>query len=336
MTNADRKAAIRGRMAATGENYTTAKRAIEQARGGTPEPFSTPDDLGLERAVYDRFDKGTVAGFLAQELYSTAMWRYDKAAEYPDDARNLSAAEHLADLTRQILALPGDDPRIVRMEGALRAIADANGELPATSEITRTIGFSWGLPSVDELLDRYTQEHTNQLKWLRHYVTAEDEEAMPAALRIVEVLNIGLDEVRDRVIAAIQKAAGPALTGEGTLMAGGAWGPAAALSGEGTLVIGATATAVAKAAGGTVYVTDEDYGYGTDLEAVPKIDARELSEQASQGGLARMNADQRIAVAAVLLAAILQVLPPEARQVILDEAVMAAAIAALLQFLFKR
>src|ERR1700740_3383825 len=32
MTNADQKAAIRERMASTGENYTTAKRAIELAR----------------------------------------------------------------------------------------------------------------------------------------------------------------------------------------------------------------------------------------------------------------------------------------------------------------
>jgi len=32
MTNADQKSAIRERMVSTGENYTTAKRAIELAR----------------------------------------------------------------------------------------------------------------------------------------------------------------------------------------------------------------------------------------------------------------------------------------------------------------
>lgn len=37
MTNADQKAAIRERMAATGENYTTARRAIEQARSHARE-----------------------------------------------------------------------------------------------------------------------------------------------------------------------------------------------------------------------------------------------------------------------------------------------------------
>ena len=61
------------------------------------------------------------------------MW--NAADEYPDDDRNLPAAEHLADLARQILALPDDDPRILRMESAVQAIIDGNGELAATSEI---------------------------------------------------------------------------------------------------------------------------------------------------------------------------------------------------------
>jgi hypothetical protein len=47
--------------------------------------------------------------------------------------------------------------------GAVQAIVDANGELPTTSEITRTIGFSWDYPSLDELLDRYAQEHERML-----------------------------------------------------------------------------------------------------------------------------------------------------------------------------
>jgi hypothetical protein len=51
MTNADQKAAIRERIARTGENYTTAKRAIEQARGDARERVSPRDDPALERAV---------------------------------------------------------------------------------------------------------------------------------------------------------------------------------------------------------------------------------------------------------------------------------------------
>ena len=212
MTNADRKAAIRERMASTGENYTTAKRAIEQARDQARGRVSPQNDLALERAVYAEHDKGTVAGFLAQELFSTAVWREGKAAEYPDDDRNLPAAEHLAGLARQILALPDDDPRILRIEDAVQAIADANGELPATSEIIRTIGFSWGYPSLDDLLDHYVQEHKRELEQLKRYVAdTQGDGAMPAAQRISEALNIGLDEV----LAALQKV--------------GSWVPAATL-----------------------------------------------------------------------------------------------------------
>jgi hypothetical protein len=320
MTNADRKAAIRERMASTGENYTTAKRAIEQARDQARGLVSPQNDLALERAVYAEHDEGTVAGFLAQELFSTAVWREGKAAEYPDDDRNLRAAEHLAGLARQILALPDDDPRILRIEDAVQAIADANGELPTTSEIIRTIGFSWGYPSLDDLLDHYVQEHKRELEQLKRYVAdTEGDGAMPAAQRISEALNIGLDEV----LAALQKV--------------GSWVPAATLSGEGTLTGGVpAAVAVARAPAPTVLVTSADAGAATEgLEVVRKIDVNELSEQASRGGLARLSANQRILVAVILIAAVFPALPPEARQAILDDALFVAAIAAVLS-LFKR
>jgi hypothetical protein len=336
MTNADRKAAIRARMARTGENYTTARRAVAQARGNGQERVSPQDDPALERAVYAAYDQGTVAGFLAQELYSTAAWREGKAAEYPDDDRNLRAAEHLASLARQVLALPGEDPRILRMEHAVQAIADANGELPATSEITRTIGFGWKYPSLDELLDRYAQEHTRDLDQLKQYVaSAEGEGVMSAARRISEALNIGLDEV----LAAIQKlgsrAPAASLSGSGTLTAGAPFAAAATLSGHGTLTAGApAAVATAMAPQPTVRVTSADAVAAADGPgAVRQIDVDELSEQASRGGLARLNANQRILIAVILIAAVFPALPPETRQAILADTGLAAAIAAVLVLL---
>ncbi len=126
---------------------------------------------------------------------------------------------------------------------------------------------------------------------------------MPAAQRISEALNIGLDEV----LAAIQKL--------------GPWGPAVTLAGGGTLTIGApAAVATAKAPGPTVLVTDADVVAATEsLEVVRQIDVDELSAQASRGGLARLSANQRILVAVILIAAIFPALPPEARQAILEE-----------------
>jgi hypothetical protein len=318
MTNADKKAAIRERMARTGENYTTAKGAIEQARAQARGRVSAQEDVALESAVFAAHDEGKVVGFLAQELYSTAVWREGKATEYPDDDRNLPAAEYLADLARRILALPDDDPRIIRMENAVQAIVYANRELPTTSEITRTIGFSWGFPSLDELLNRYVQEHIDELERLGRFVaSAEEEGVMPAARRISEALNVGLDEV----LAAIQKL--------------GQWGPAVTLSGEGTLTVGVpAAVAVATAPAPAVLVASADAGAATEgLDVVRQIDVNELSEQASRGGLARLTANQRILVAVILIAAVFPALPPEAQKVILEEAGLASAIAAVLVLL---
>ena len=140
---------------------------------------------------------------------------------------------------------------------------------------------------------------------------------MPAAQRISEALNVGLDEV----LAAIQKL--------------GPWGPAVSLAGGGTLTIGApVAVAIAKTPGPPVLVTDADVGAATEgLEVVRQIDVDELSEQASRGGLARLSANQRILVAVILITAIFSALPPEARQAILDDGLLAAAIAAVLVLL---
>jgi hypothetical protein len=326
MTNADHKAAIRERMARTGENYTAAKRAIEQARSDSQERITPQNDLALERAVYAAHDQGTVAGFLAQELFSTAEWRENKADEYPDD-RNLPAAEHLADLARQLLALPDDDPRILRMASAFQGILDDDGELPGTSEITRTIGFSWGYPSLDELLDRYAEEHADALEQLKRYVASTQAESiMPAAQRISEALNIRLDEV----VAAIQRL--------------GPWGPAAALSGEGTLGVSVPAAATLSGEGtlgirvpattGRVLVVNSGVGASNDrLEVVRQIDADELSAQASRGGLARLSANQRILVAVILIIAIFQALSPEAQHAIVEGTDFAAALAAVLALL---
>jgi hypothetical protein len=83
-----------------------------------------------------------------------------------------------------------------------------------------------------------------------------------------------------------------------------------------------------------VLVTDADVGAATEsLEVVRQIDVDELSAKASRGGLARLSANQRILVAVILIAAIFPVLPPEARQAILEDAGLAAAIAAVLVLL---
>ena len=66
---------------------------------------------------------------------------------------------------------------------------------------------------------------------------------------------------------------------------------------------------------------------------VRQIDVDELSAQAPRGGLAKLSANQRILAAVILIAVIFPALPPEARQAILEESGLAAAIAAVLVLL---
>lgn len=88
------------------------------------------------------------------------------------------------------------------------------------------------------------------------------------------------------------------------------------------------------APGATVLVTDADVGAPTEsLEVARRIDVDELSEQASRGGLAGLSWNKKILVAVILIAAVFPALPPEARQAILDDAGLAAAIAAVLALL---
>ena len=86
----------------------------------------------------------------------------------------------------------------------------------------------------------------------------------------------------------------------------------------------------------TVRMTSADVGAATEsVDPARQIDVDELSEQASRGGLARLSANQRILAAVILIAAVFQALPPEARQAILDDGLFAAAIATVL-LLLKR
>jgi hypothetical protein len=81
-------------------------------------------------------------------------------------------------------------------------------------------------------------------------------------------------------------------------------------------------------------VASADAGTVTEgLDVVRQIDVNELSEQASRGGLARLTANQRILVAVILIAAVFPALPADARKVILEDAGLASAIAAVLMLL---
>jgi hypothetical protein len=52
---------------------------------------------------------------IADYFRGRAEWRYGKAAEYPEDARNLRCAEGLEELAEYVLSLDPSDQRIIEL-----------------------------------------------------------------------------------------------------------------------------------------------------------------------------------------------------------------------------
>ena len=93
---------------------------------------------------------------------STAAWRQKKAREYRDDRRNIDASLQLADLARELSAIPEDDPRLIEIE----AYNDRPEMLDLMSEIMeqqsvllRLVGFSGGFEDAGAYLDRLVEIH---------------------------------------------------------------------------------------------------------------------------------------------------------------------------------
>jgi hypothetical protein len=64
-------------------------------------------------------DLSDVRTMLAEDFETTADWREAKATEYPEDYRNLRAAEGLRSLAAYVRALPDDDPRLLAIDSVL-------------------------------------------------------------------------------------------------------------------------------------------------------------------------------------------------------------------------
>src|SRR5215475_7776344 len=83
---------------------------------------------------------------LAEELESTAAWRRDVAARYPEDERHIKAANRLDRLAVEVRALENSAlaTRLLELYESLDAV-DGYLLAEATSEYRRQIGF-WEFP----------------------------------------------------------------------------------------------------------------------------------------------------------------------------------------------
>lgn len=95
-----------------------------------------------------------IAAALIEDLENNASWRRDKAAQYPDDERNVRAAEISERLMDEAAQLGADDVRLRRLEVLSQNLCGDGLELVQDiNEHHRAIGFGYSPVSISEYLD---------------------------------------------------------------------------------------------------------------------------------------------------------------------------------------
>jgi hypothetical protein len=124
------------------------------------------------------------------QVESTADWRRAKAQQFPDDGRNLEAAEELDRLANEIAKLEGSDlhRRIVALIDLTNDTAGGDCvyiELnESVSEELRGIGFRGGHESGAALLEWYCEKFESLLR--EHINSADDDTPSPSLVEQVE------------------------------------------------------------------------------------------------------------------------------------------------------
>jgi hypothetical protein len=121
--------------------------------------------------------------YLVMQMESTAEWRREKAEEFPDDSRNLDAAEMLERFAKEITAGVGDPSAYARAT-RLHTVEDDNANyrmVEWVNEELRLIGFhSWPdngaafLASYCDHLEEYLRDQADDDE-------ANEDEPLPEA-----------------------------------------------------------------------------------------------------------------------------------------------------------
>lgn len=112
--------------------------------------------------------------YIVTQTESTADWRRGKAEEFPDDKRNLEAAEDLERLAKEIAKLGNSDTG-----RRIDAVDDENIDSSMNhwlSEELRAIGFRTTYSTGAEFLEAYWNKLEEELRWRAD----EDNEDIPA------------------------------------------------------------------------------------------------------------------------------------------------------------
>jgi hypothetical protein len=109
---------------------------------------------------------------LAQHCEASAHWRTEKAAEYPEDQRNLAAAEALGMLATYIRRLPPNDERMLILESLRPAHLEDTMMLGGeeTQRLVERYGFDRAADDpkgfLDDLVDAVTRD---EAEWAQEW-----------------------------------------------------------------------------------------------------------------------------------------------------------------------
>lgn len=90
---------------------------------------------------------------IGEDLTSTAEWRRLKAEEYPDDERNLEAAERLERLSEELDQVSNEHPSFSSIAKAWEDDGACSSYFERKNDLFRAIGFNSHIDSAKELLD---------------------------------------------------------------------------------------------------------------------------------------------------------------------------------------
>jgi hypothetical protein len=127
-------------------------------------------------------DLNTIIGYQVQ---STAEWRRDKAVQFPNDFRNLRAAEELERLAAQIEGLEGSDihQRVADIHDRFVAADEPDGWIAIGEDVSaelRAVGFHSGYETGEQFLEWYCSRLEEGLRSLIEDKLAAVDDAVPA------------------------------------------------------------------------------------------------------------------------------------------------------------
>jgi cysteinyl-tRNA synthetase len=107
---------------------------------------------------------------IAYQVQSAAEWRRHKAEEFPEDPRNVEAANLLERLYQEFISLEGSAlhrraARLVRIDEALFYFVEI------ASVLTRAVGFTWFPRNAEEFLTRFIEDIESHLETIKRIET---------------------------------------------------------------------------------------------------------------------------------------------------------------------